>query len=346
MSETIGRSDSSPLPSPATSGTHFHQFNHHLVTLSSVIVFFHSVKKATQWQNIPSADIINSARGPIYDSPHLGDRLEVQLDKFDLLDNAGAELSIYNKEGYRIPRRTPLFSPNRLPCGLLVALDRARDLFGPPGFESDLELEEPSYQPPKIWMYPQAFTKTHGHLQANTVPYAFKNAVAEINNAVALRITKTPDSDDDSDDDSDAEYNGSDVDTTNRAAAAVFCISFQIYNSFIHQVRRYAADHDAQMGTVGNALSGSHATGTRQKRIAQRMKASCEKKLPHEHFEQRSNQEKVPTDLRLEVVTTIDVGKLKSGFRGGRYPSRCYNPSQTIILTPIPAESTPKSSPS
>ena len=201
-----------------------------------------------------------------------------------------------------------MFAPDRLPCGLLVALDKIPDLFESVGFETDFEDDAPAA--PQIWMYPQAFTKTHGHIQSDSVPTAFGGLVDSLNNRVARLITECADSD------SDSEY-GPNSDTA-VPATALFCLGTQIYNNIMHKARPRAADHDAQLGQVTNACSGSHAIGVSQKRTAKSMLQICDRSLPHQHFRQRTDGDNVSTDLRLEVVTTIDISKLKPEYQEGR----------------------------
>jgi len=210
-----------------------------------------------------------------------------------------------------------MFTPDRLPCGLLVALDKIPELFESVGYESDFEDDAPAA--PKIWMYPQAFTKSHGHIQSDSVPTAFGRLVDSLNNRVARLITEYAGSD------SDSEYapHSEGPDTTVRATA-IFCLGMQIYNNIMHKARPRAADHDAQLGQVTNACSGSHATGVSQKRTAKRMLQICDKTLPHQHFRQRTDGDSVSTDLRLEVVTTIDISKLKPEYQNGRCVNHSY----------------------
>jgi hypothetical protein len=203
-----------------------------------------------------------------------------------------------------------MFTPDRLPCGLLVALDKIPELFETVGYESDFD-DGPAA--PQIWMYPQAFTKSHGHIQSDSVPTAFGRLVDSLNHRVARLITE------DTGSDSDSEYapNSEGLDTA-VPATALFCLGTQIYNNIMHAARPRAADHDAQLGQVTNACSGSHAIGVSQKRTAKRMLQICDKSLPHQHFRQRTDGDSASTDLRLEVVTTINISKLKPEYQNGR----------------------------
>jgi len=207
-----------------------------------------------------------------------------------------------------------MFTSDRLPCGLLVALEKIPELFESTVFDSELEEDEPA---PNIWMYPQAFTKSHGHIQSDAVPTAFRRLVESLNDRVARLITV------DSGSDSDSDY-GPSSDTA-VPSTALHCLFTQIYNNIMHKARPRAADHDAQLGQVTNACSGSHAIGVTQKRIAKRMSQTCDKALPHQHFRQRTDGDSVSTDLRLEVVTTIDISKLKPEHQNGRCVTHCHH---------------------
>jgi hypothetical protein len=145
-----------------------------------------------------------------------------------------------------------------------------------------------------------------------------KGIVKSLNNQVAQTITQDPGGNSDSDSDS-----AEDLDT-GISATALHPLAVQVYNDLMHKVRPCAKDHDAQVGHVTNACSGSHAIRIPQKRTAQRMLQICSRSLPQDRFRQRIANT-LSTDLRLEVVTKIDVQRLKPTYRDGLSVKMIYS---------------------
>lgn len=236
-----------------------------------------------------------------------------------LLDVSGAEIPIYTEQGRRIPRRIPLFHPARKPAGILVALDRVHDFFfqHPTGwdeYDSDEGDDNHPRHHPDIFLYPQAFLKVHGHVQANCIPVPLQQVLREMNAKMAMPIT-TSRGDDDSDADSD---DVSDEPPTPYLRTALTGISTQMYGDIMHRTRPTARQHDAQLGTITQAFAGSHAVSAKNKRVATQKFEACKLQLPHARYQQRIDNPDIPTDLRLEYVCRVTIANLKPEFRDGR----------------------------
>jgi hypothetical protein len=241
------------------------------------------------------------------------------LEDLELLDDDEAEIPIYTNEGRRIPRRTPLFSRNRKPCGVMVALQKIHKFFEQHEptmyYDSDDGYDDDQHITASVSLYPQAFLHKYGNVQAKGVPGPLHKALESLNQSVAkqimLRASPDPYASDDDDHD-DTEH------PSGRYRQAIMGISSNIYGSITHRRSCASGRHDAQTGAITAAFAGSHAIGVAQRRTAKQKFDSCNEYLPHERVAIRMNNDNIPTDLRLEYVTKIDMNSLLETLRNGR----------------------------
>jgi hypothetical protein len=276
--------------------------------------------ETANWSHRRIADI-KAGRRKIFDSWNRLERTEVDLDTLEMLDEDGQEIRIYDEAGYRIPRRIPGFSNQAKEAGVLVDLKKVGELFnmrlhnaddGGLGFEMD-DVEEPKHI--NVYGYPQAFLHGIGHVQAQGLPDGLLDGIQRINKVVGcdLHPQDTSSDDESSDEDMQPKFQ----------ASPISGISCQLYNEAMHRIRPRASQHDAQLGTVTNAMAGTYARGFKEKRTAKKMRDICMKQLPHQHFEQRL-QDDIKTGLRKEGVYKIVVGLMKPEYRNGRCVSLCF----------------------
>lgn len=292
-------------------------------TYNEILTQCESVKKVSKWQNIDPEEI-EAEHKAIYDSPHRDGRKVIRhLEDLPMVDGeSNSEVPIFSEDGRRIPRRTPLFSRGRKPCGLLVALQKIHRFFEHQHdpiyvYDSDEDGFDGVHQTaPNVSMYPQAYLHKYGHIQAKGIPGPLHAMLLGINQSVAKQVMLEASPrplDSDSDDDEDAYVQH----PSGQYRHAVQGVATQIYNSSLHCARPKASQHDAQLGDITAAFAGSHATGVAQRRTASQKLKRCNDQLPHERYALRMANENIPTDLRLEYITKIDMNSLKDCNRNG-----------------------------
>jgi hypothetical protein len=225
------------------------------------------------WEDV-AVNQIQARHDTLYDGYDKGQRQEVDLEKLPLLDEEGEEIWVYNERGFRVPRRNPMFSKKTGEAGVMVDLRKVHDLFNRDMLEqadddmSDDEFEDlPEPTRVTVYGYPQAFLHDIGHIQANGVPDGIKDAIEQLNNSVG-RVIRDRESDSE-DEDSDAHSEDP------IQACPISGISCQFYNAIMHRTRPRTNQHDAQLGTITNALAGTHAKGIKELRRAKAMKDAC-----------------------------------------------------------------------
>jgi hypothetical protein len=263
------------------------------------------------WEPI-NPDIITRRHPQLYDSPDMETREQIVLADLDLLNPQGREIHVYSERGSVVPRRKPIFDEGLDPCGILMNLSNIHELFVPmANNEDDVDLDyrddmdEAFEQMPKkklkYYIYPQAFLKKHGHIQANHVPVQFQPVIDEINRVIQDR-------DDDMDDDG---YPGL------KKALPLEGISFQGYNEAMHRIRPVAKFHDVQLGQLTAISAGSYAANESSKRKAASLTLQCSHNLPHERFATKIATPGLVRDLRLENVYTLDMMAMNEDMRNG-----------------------------
>jgi hypothetical protein len=201
--------------------------------------------------------------------------------------------------GYIIPRCIPYFSKHTPAHGILMNLTTVKELFdgtlnNNEGLDWDDEDEHINAH-----VYPQAGLRMAGHYQANGIMRPFKQFLREVNKTLG---------------DDDHREDG---DTTSDIVCA---IASQGYNGVMHSTRGHSAQHhDAQLGIITAALSGSWAQGESGKRVATELQDQCAHQLPHKAFEEKIKNKNIVRDLRLENVYYVHVKGMRDTDHNGRY---------------------------
>lgn len=287
------------------------------VWLADIIGWLYRVAQADRWQSIPIPDL-NRRNAPMYDSWDTDHRAPVNLTTLDLIDDDGNEIQVFDKEGMRVRRRSPIFDGPPEPCALLVNLNGIREFFeDPSNVEYDPDFEGRTPTPISVNAYRQSGFKAAGHIQVNAIPLPMVDIISNINATVASTFGE----DDGSADDEDRSP----------FQCAVRGVDCQFYNAVMHRVRGTADTHDAQRGDVTAALSGSYAQGISQRRTATRLLEACNVRLPHQHFNHLINHTDLDTRLRVETVIHVDIKKLRYDRSSARYDSMGASPQVSSL---------------
>jgi hypothetical protein len=252
-------------------------------------------------------------------------------DDFPLLDDEGSEIPIYDFDGNRIPRRSPIVDPDQPSCGVLMDLTNIQALFNPVADFSDMS-ESDTYTTAAdlgsphvdVNVYPLAFLRTAGNVQAHGIPHCFYPILTDINCSVGKQ--QPPPNrhgfrgDEDgftmvnaNEDEDDFMVVDDDRDDSHPASLRVVKPIFtQFYNYFAHRVAPRAGGHESQHGGITAAISGAFATSQKHKRAALKKQSECERSLPFQRFHDRISIEDCPTCCRAELVYSIDIRGLKN----------------------------------
>ena len=287
----------------------------------------------------------------LYDGKDPRTRRPVDLDDLPLLSDERHEVPIYDVRGNRILRRQPMVDLDESSCGVLVDLANIQALFNRiPDVSEDImdELSTDGYDDDShlvnIDVYPLAFLRTAGNVQASGIPHCFYNALKRVNESVrtphesqgrphARRRNRASPEVGDEDEDEDDPRTGEDqaeqeegedapmnVDEEDRDVEeewlprlqVVKPIACQLYNYMTHRVAERAGMHDSQHGTVTAAISGAFANNQKDRNTASRKQRYCKLMLPYERFHQKIDVPNCPRCCRVEMVFTIDIRGLKN----------------------------------
>ena len=160
----------------------------------------------------------------------------------------------------------------------------------------------------RVSVYPQAFLRNVGHIQADGISPAFRGTMANIDVALTAEY----------DDDDNDEQDEADEALINSGAQIVSGISSQVYSDLLHRTRGTAGQHDVQQGKVTASVTGGFATTTKNIAIARSKQLSCRNALPHEKFTQKINLPDCPRSLRYEHVYQVDTSLIPKRRRNGR----------------------------
>lgn len=254
----------------------------------------------------------------IYDSCDKRTRnLINNLSDLPLHDEHRKEVRIYDETGRKIARRGASINMNSSACGLLVNLKTISSLFTSPNdLDVDDELDDESdsghARPPQtasvpLYLYPQAYLRDYGHIQAKGTMSILNPIINEINGS-CLPTNEFPDDDCSSDVYEEARFGVDPV---------VTGISSQMYNAVQHRASTNAGSLDVQQGRITATLAGSYVTSKKNTKIAERHLGYCRTKLPHNRFKDRIQHEECPTALRVENVYSVDITQLSPGDRDG-----------------------------
>jgi hypothetical protein len=238
------------------------------------------------------------------------------LADLPLYDEYQKEIRIYDEHGRKIARRGASINVNSSACGLLVNLKTISSLFAGSedlNFDDDEDDDSESGEPrppqkPSVplSLYPQAFLRDYGHIQAKGTINILNVAIDEINEG--LRQNEMPDDDRSSDVYEEARVNVDPV---------VTGVSSQMYNGVQHRASTNAGTLDVQQGRITATVAGAYATSRKNQKIADRHLAYCKAKLPHNRFKDRIRHDECPTSLRVENVYVMDLTQITPGDRDG-----------------------------
>jgi len=259
------------------------------------------------FEAIPTRQIVRF-NPVLYDSWDLDIRSVVHnLDDLPLLNDAGQEIPVYNEAGARVPRRHQLLDPDLPPCGVLLNLATCEALFNP-----DLSETHERARRIRVSLYPQAYLRHAGHVQANCILPAFEPIVNAINKSITRDHDEDPNESDDEDD-------------VRRPPAALNGLKFQAYNEMVHRFTDRHGGMDVQQGTLTAAASGRFARSAKDIAAAKKVLLSVDRSLPHDRMREKLRPRDAPRDLRFEQVYTLDLHLLPQHQRNGRFVPIFHN---------------------
>lgn len=138
-----------------------------MILLTGLVLCSHM--EVLQWEDIPTGVLI--ANNPIaYDSPDGEDKAicqEVNLETLPILDMENNKIPVYSPDGYHIVRRS---ITDMEEAGGLLDLGKVHMLFEalPDGLHGDNRQNAVKYT-----LYPLAFTKRYGNVQADRLVTLF-----------------------------------------------------------------------------------------------------------------------------------------------------------------------------
>lgn len=280
----------------------------HRVCHTKVVLTIHRSVPVSQWEEFP-VDDLKDRHEYIYDSPFSNDRNEIDLENHPLLDEAGLEVPVYDDDGYRIPRRNALVDEGVSDTGMLFKLKDLHELFH--HNDEDIDIEEDTDQPvTPHYLYPMACLKDVGQFQAHGLFTCFRPHLNRINQAL-LRWDNANEEMGDEDEIESTLFRGS--------RPLIRGIASQGYNMAVHRTRGEGRYHDAQMGMMTSAFIGSHVRTAMHKHKAKVFRRRCEDSLPFDRYHDKITDSHFDQSLRVENVYTIDIYRLASQQRTGRY---------------------------
>ncbi|KAI6102274.1 hypothetical protein F5141DRAFT_1217882 [Pisolithus sp. B1] len=260
-----------------------------------------------EWANVPPATIL-AREGKVFTAPpgHHGHQEIDDLANYDLLDEDGKEIPIYTAEGYMVLRRAP---PNNCstPGGAFLDLTKAPALFIPEDEEEDFNIRAvPCY------LYPLAFTKTLGNMQADGLIHSFQQQLPLINGHLSTHLAGHDEDDNDS-------LFGDTGDNHNplHGEPILQGLRCQAYNSLSHCVREKIKFHSVQLGRITAAVSGCTATGVSAVSKWEWCLQECEFMLPHEQFHVKVTGGRQPQSMQFENTYRLEVSAMTPEDKNG-----------------------------
>ena len=300
---------------------------------------FHSFLEVEEWEDLPTLQV--AANNPIaYDSHDPSTRRRVDLLRYPLENPFGDVLPTYDRDGFRVIRQKIL---SHRSTGTLMDLSLAHTLFQTDGDDFGHVRNDVKYT-----VYPLAFTRNLGNVQANGVITSFGRRMnmldaklqgiagdeggggrrggrgreprARDRSGEPGLYSDDDDNDDENSDDNDNEAN-MDVDTPEREPPPppplLHAICSQIYNAISHRVRDAAKFHEVQLGLVTTSLAGTTASSLPSKNRWQRNLDRCRGDLPHVRCAQKVAGPGQPQCMRFENTYRLDVQHLPERKRSG-----------------------------
>lgn len=259
-----------------------------------------------------------------------------------MVDDRGFEIPIYDPQGTRIYRRTPILSDPPRYCALLQDLRHGAMLFqhsvppeSTPGPDDDDDDQaygadglhtsrDPAYTP-----YPLFFSRYYGHWQANALITPLRTLVRKFARTLAVFPDGPP---------------------------CIEGIKSQCYNSLTHSVRHSSSTHLAQRGPLTGASAGAWASTPPNRNTARRLVHQAQAHFPHAQLAQQLEQGQQNPFLRLENVVTFHFSRMKEHLHPGDtfykeviFPlvDLCSHPTvftalknATVIIKPMVSSST------
>ncbi|KAI6111442.1 hypothetical protein F5141DRAFT_1214957 [Pisolithus sp. B1] len=260
-----------------------------------------------EWANVPPATIL-AREGKVFTAPpgHHGHQEIDDLANYDLLDEDGKEIPIYTAEGYMVLRCAP---PNNrsTPGGAFLDLTKAPALFIPEDEEEDFNIcAVPCY------LYPLAFTKTLGNMQADGLIHSFQQQLPLINGCLSTHLAGHDEDDNDS-------LFGDTGDNHNplHGEPILRGLRCQAYNSLSHHVWEKIKFHSVQLRRITAAVSGCTATGVSAVSKWEWCLQECEFMLPHEQFHVKVTGGRQPQSMRFENTYRLEVSAMTPEDKNG-----------------------------
>jgi hypothetical protein len=265
-------------------------------------------REVREWVNRDVNDYINR---PLWDTPNPLTRNRVDpgelVGLYPILDGNGQENRLYTTEGRCIARRNAKVDDDTPSYGILAKLRDIGELFTSNELEPTEDGEWEEYRTTPYRVFPQAGLKDYGHVQADGVMNLIDPYIRKINKKAGWFRIEHPPNQDKFDDDDDFLQR-----------TPLKAISSQIYNRSMHSIRGSGVQfHDAQLGLVTSALSGSYAQSASEKIKAKAQSRKCAHSLPHERFREKIAFEGIQRELRIENVYVVDMKSVKPSWRSG-----------------------------
>lgn len=235
------------------------------------------------------------------------------------MDERSHERSVYDEDGYRIPRRHAAVQLGVKPAGILFNLANFHRLFES---EED-DFEEDPQGSTLHYVYPIACLRNVGQFQAHGILNCLVPILHRINERLATHTGEFIE-DSQPDEGSSSEIEGSYQRRTPPHRPHYYYVkpvASQGYNAFSHRVRTGARFHDVQKGMISAALAGTHASGTANQRKAKALYTECSIALPFDRYHEKITGTSFDQSLRVENVFTIMVHRVPRRMRHGRQVS-------------------------
>ena len=267
-------------------------------------------------------EILEEYRNEIYNHWDPSTRqLIYDLPTFPYEDEAGVPIKIYDRDGQIILRHNIYYDEEETPtCGILLNLQDIDSLFTPTlntisdtadsdsdsapiqGSSPPPHRSDPTHSPIQYYVYPQAFLKYHGHIQAKQTISSFNPSIVSINHRIQNSNNQIEE------DDVMYHYN-----------PPIALVAFQAYNQAMHRIRSNQSEHDVQLGLLTVNFCGTYSSSDSGKATARRLHNKVSRLLPHQRFAQKIDSEGLKCALRLENVFKLDLFALQPRYRRGRY---------------------------
>jgi len=284
-----------------------------------------SATEVDDWINTDLNDI--RRRHPVvYDSWDPACRQHVDdLDDLPLLDEHGYEKRIYDTNGQKIARRQASIAEWTSPCAILVNLRTITTLFQSDddmAVDEDLDSDDEEATCSKsrenkisLSVYPQAFLRDYGHIQAKGPLQLIQPMIQKIN-------SNFPPSDD---------LGSDDIGNIHEPQVPLVTgISTQMYGEWFHRAATQAGNLDVIRGRMSGALAAPSATATTtptNRKTAEVLRKYCSLALPHARFADRIRVANCPSALRVESVYIVDMKCMPEDRRNGRLVVQFICPS-------------------